>query len=68
MSPERHASDAQMDAATWCGHLIPDRSVYAFLAGHRHQLFAPKLFADMTRQGGGHPSVPAEVVATVMVL
>ena len=42
--------------------------MYAFLADHRHQLFPPELFADLTRHGGGHPSVPAEVVATVMVL
>jgi IS5 family transposase len=68
MNPARHASDDQMDAATWCRHLIPDGSVYAFLADHRHQLFPPELFADVVRQGGGHPSVPAEVVATVMVL
>jgi hypothetical protein len=68
MSPARHASDEQMDAATWCRHLIPDRSVYAFLADHRHQLFPPEAFADLTRQGRGHPSVPAEVVASVMVL
>jgi hypothetical protein len=68
MCPQRHASDDQLDAATWCRHLIPDGSVYAFLADHRHQLFPPELFADLTRQGGGHPSVPAEVVATVMVL
>ena len=68
MSPARHASDAQMDAASWCRHLVPDGSVYAFLADHRHQLFPPELFADVVRQGGGHPSVPAEVVATVMVL
>jgi hypothetical protein len=44
------------------------RSLYAFLADHRHQLFPSELFADVVRQGGGHPSVPAEVVATVMVL
>jgi len=68
MSPARHASDDEMDAATWCRHLVPDGSVYAFLADHRHQLFPPELFADVVRQGGGHPSVPAEVVATVMVL
>jgi hypothetical protein len=42
--------------------------VHAFLAEHRHELFPPELFADVARQGGGHPSVPAEVVATVMVL
>jgi hypothetical protein len=57
-----------MDAATWCRHLVPQGSVYAFLADHRHQLFPPELFADVARQGGGHPSVPAEVIATVMVL
>jgi Transposase domain (DUF772) len=42
--------------------------VYAFLADHRHALFPAELFADVARQGGGHPSVPAEVIATVMVL
>jgi hypothetical protein len=42
--------------------------VYAFQADHRQQLFPAELFADLTRRGGGHPSVPAEVVATVMVL
>jgi hypothetical protein len=68
MSPQRHASDDQLDAASWCRHLIPRGSVYAFLADHRHELFPPALFADVVRQGGGHPSVPAEVVATVMVL
>jgi hypothetical protein len=68
MSPQHHASDAQLDAATWCRHLIADGSVYAFLADHRQQLFPPELFADVARQGGGHPSVPAEVIATVMVL
>jgi hypothetical protein len=68
MNPASHPSDAQLDAATWCRHLIPDGSVYAFLADHRHQLFPAELFADLTRQGGGHSSVPAEVIATVMVL
>jgi Transposase domain (DUF772) len=68
MSPARHVSDEEMDAATWCRHLVPQGSVYAFLADHRHQLFPPELFADVARQGGGHPSVPAEVVGSVMVL
>jgi IS5 family transposase len=68
MSPARHSFDDEMDAATWCRHLVPDGSVYAFLADHRQELFPPALFADLTHQGGGHPSVPAGVVATVMVL
>src|SRR4030095_8534356 len=58
----------QLDAASWCRHLIPDGSAYAFLADHRQQLFPPELFADLVVQGRSHPSVPAEVVATVMVL
>jgi transposase-like protein DUF772 len=61
-------SHDQMDAITWCRHLVPDGSVYAFLADHRHQLFPPELFADLVAQGRGHPSVPAAVIGTVMVL
>jgi hypothetical protein len=68
MSPARHASDDQLDAATWCHHLIPDGSVYAFLADHRQQPFPPGLFADLVVQGRSHPSVPTQVVAAVMVL
>jgi hypothetical protein len=68
MSPSSHPSDEQLDAATWCRHLIPDSSVYALLADHRHELFPPELFADLVVQGRSHLSVPAEVVATVMVL
>jgi hypothetical protein len=68
MGPPSHPSDAQLDAATWCRHLVPDGSVYAFLADHRQQLFPPELFADLVVQGRSHPSVSAEVVATVMVL
>jgi IS5 family transposase len=68
MNPARHATDDEMDAATWCRHLVPEGSVYAFLADHRHQLFPAEAFVDLTRQGRGHPSVPAEVVASVLVL
>jgi hypothetical protein len=68
MSPARHASDDEMDAATWCRHLVPDGSVYALLADHRHRLFPSEAFGDLTRQGRGHPSVPVEVVASVLVL
>ena len=66
--PQRHGSDDQLDAATWCRHLVADGSVDALLADHPQQLFPAELFADLTRRGGGYRSVPAEVVATVMVL
>jgi IS5 family transposase len=57
-----------LDAAALCGHLVPEGSVHAFLAEHRRRLFADDLFVDLFPSGRGRPSVPADVVATVMVL
>ena len=57
-----------LDAAVLCGHLVPAGSVYAFLAEHRERLFGDELFEDLFPSGRGRPSVPADVVATVMVL
>jgi IS5 family transposase len=57
-----------LDAAALCGHLVPVGSVHAFLAEHRHRLFPDDMFADLFPSGRGRPSVPADVVATVMVL
>ena len=42
--------------------------MHAFLAEHRRRLFPAELFADLFPSGRGRPSVPADVVATVMVL
>jgi len=50
------------------GHLLPAGGVFAFLAEHRRQLFCDELFADLFSSGRGRPSVPADVVATVIVL
>ena len=50
------------------GHLVPAGSVYAFLAEHRGDVFADGLFADLFPSGRGRPSVPAEVIASVLVL
>ena len=50
------------------GHLVPAGTVYAFLAEHRQRLFPDELFADLFGSGRGRPSVPADVIATVMVL
>lgn len=57
-----------LDAAALVGHLVPTRSVYAFLAEHRQRLFPDELFADLFGSGRGRPSVPADEIATVMVL
>ena len=65
----RSDSNAELlDAAALCRHLVPDGSVHAFLADHRKALFPDELFADLFPSGRGRPSVPADVVATVMVL
>src|SRR4030095_5941519 len=57
-----------LDAAALCRHLVPEGSVHAFLANHRKDLFPAELFADLFPSGRGRPSVPADQVATVMVL
>lgn len=50
------------------GHLVPAGSVFAFLAEHRSRLFPDELFADLFPSGRGRPSIPGEVVASVIVL
>ena len=57
-----------LDAAALCGHLVPAGSVPAFLAEHRKLLFPDELFEDLFPSGRGRPSVPADVIATVMIL
>lgn len=42
--------------------------MHALLAEHRRALFPDDMFADLFASGRGRPSVPAEVIATVMVL
>ena len=50
------------------GHLVPAGSMFAFLAAHRQELFDDADFADLFPSGKGRPSVPASVMASVMVL
>ena len=57
-----------LDAMAMCGHLVARDSVQWFLAEHRQRLFPDDLFADLFASGRGRPSVPADVIATVMVL
>jgi IS5 family transposase len=57
-----------LDAAALVGHLVPAGSVYGFLAEHRRRLFPDEMFEDLFSSRRGRPSVPADVVATVMVL
>jgi IS5 family transposase len=57
-----------LDAGALCRQLVPEGSVYAFLADHRAELFPHEAFADLFPSGTGRPSVRAEVIASAMVL
>ena len=63
-----HPEHVVMDAESVSGRLLPPGSVYAFLAEHRRELFSDELFADLFPSPLGRPSVPADVVAAVLVL
>jgi IS5 family transposase len=65
----RERADRQLlDAGALVGHLVPAGSMFAFLAAHRGELFTDEDFADLFPSGRGRPSVPASVMASVMVL
>ncbi len=57
-----------LDAAALCRQLVPQGSVEAFLADHRHELFPDAMFEDLFVSKRGRPSIPADTVASVMVL
>src|SRR5215813_11344112 len=58
-----------LDAEVLAGHLVPAGSMFAFLAGHRAEVFADADYADLFAPAGlGRPSLPATQVAAVMVL
>ena len=50
------------------GHLLKSDSMFAFLAAHRGELFPEAMFADLFPSRRGRPSVPAEVMASVITL
>jgi len=57
-----------LDVESWAGHLLPPGSVFEFLATHRKRLFPDDAFADLFPSGRGRPSIPADVIASVLVL
>lgn len=57
-----------LDAESVAGHLLKGDSVFAFLAAHRRELFPEEMFADLFPTRRGRPSVPAEVMASVITL
>jgi transposase-like protein DUF772/DDE family transposase len=57
-----------LDAAALVGHLVPEGSMFAFLAAHRGQVFPDAEFADLFPSGRGRPSLPAPVAAAILTL
>src|SRR5712691_1781387 len=56
------------DAGEVTGHLVPPGSVFAFLAVHRTELFPDSFTADLFPSRTGRPSLPADLVGSVLVL
>src|SRR6266542_1966664 len=56
------------DAGMIAGHLVPPGSVFAFLADHRAELFPGSFTADLFGSRTGRPSLPADLVGSVLVL
>jgi len=57
-----------LDAESVAGHLLKSDSMFAFLAAHRGELFPEEMFTDLFPSRRGRPSVPAEVMASVITL
>jgi hypothetical protein len=57
-----------LDVESVAGHLLKPGSVFGFLVGHRRDLFPDEMFADLFPSGRGRPSVPADVMASVILL
>lgn len=57
-----------LDAEGLVGHLVAEGSMFAFLAGHRQGLFPDNEFEDLFPSGKGRPSIPASVMASILVL
>ena len=57
-----------LDAQALVGHLVPAGGMFAFLADHRQDLFPDGEFEDLFPSGKGRPSIPASVMASILVL
>jgi hypothetical protein len=57
-----------LDARALVGHLVPEGSMFEFLAGRRLDLFPDGEFEDLFGSDRGRPSIPASVMASVLLL
>jgi hypothetical protein len=58
-----------LDAAAVAGHLVPENSMFAFLAFHRAEVYPDADYGDLfSPPGVGRPSLPATQMAAVLTL
>lgn len=57
-----------LDARALVGHLVPEGSMFEFLAEHRQDVFPDGDFEDLFPSGRGRPSMPGSVMASILVL
>ncbi len=57
-----------LDAESVAGHLVEPGSVFRLLADQRRVLFPTAMFEDLFPSGRGRPSIPVDIVASVLVL
>jgi hypothetical protein len=57
-----------LDAESMVGQLVPEGSVFAFLAEHRREVFPDSFMADLFASRTGRPLLPADLVGSVLVL
>jgi hypothetical protein len=57
-----------VDAEALVCHLVPVAEHVRVLAGHRQVLFPDGEFEDLFPSGKGRPSIPASVMASILVL
>ncbi len=50
------------------GELVPEGSVFAFLAERRQELFPESFISDLFSSSTGRPSLPADLIGSVLVL
>ncbi len=68
MQGAERADRELLDAHALVGHLVPAGSMFAFLAEHRQNMFPDGEFEDLFPSGKGRPSIPASVMASILVL
>ena len=57
-----------LDAQALVGELLPTGRVFEFLAEHRQELFPDSFIADLFCSSTGRPSLPVDLVGSVLVL